>query len=168
MPKIVADLHLHSAYARATSKNLNFDTLTQWAKIKGIDLLSSADFTHPLWFAETKKKLKEDGSGLLSYNNLKFMLGAEVSCIFSQGGKLRRVHLLLYVPSLEAAGKVNFELGKRGKLASDGRPILGLTARNVLEILLEADSNAIMIPAHAWIVFALHAYQESHLLLLFP
>ena len=150
MGKFVADLHLHSAYARATSKNLNFDTLTEWARVKGIDLLSSADFTHPLWFAETKKKLKEDGDGLLSYNDLKFMLGAEVSCIFSQGGRLRRVHLLLYVPSLEAAEKVNRELGKRGKLASDGRPILGLTGRNVLEILLEASLDAIMIPAHAW------------------
>lgn len=150
MQKIVADLHLHSAYARATSKNLNFDSLTQWGKIKGIDLLSSADFTHPLWFEETKKKLKEDGSGLLFYNGLKFILGAEVSCIFSQGGKLRRVHLLLYVPSLVSAEKVNQELGKRGKLASDGRPILGLTARNVLEILLEVDPSAIMIPAHVW------------------
>lgn len=150
MAKIVADLHLHSAYARATSKDLNFDSLTQWAKIKGIDLLSSADFTHPLWFAETRKKLKEDGSGLLNFNGFKFMLGAEVSCIFSQGGKLRRVHLLLYVPSLAAAEKVNRELGKRGKLASDGRPILGLPAKTVLEILLAADPNSIMIPAHAW------------------
>ncbi len=150
MAKIVSDLHLHSAYARATSKNLNFDTLTQWAKIKGIDLLSSADFTHPAWFAETKSKLKEDGSGLLSYNNFKFILGAEVSCIFSQGGKLRRVHLLLYVPTIAAAEKVNQELGKRGKLASDGRPILGLAAKTVLEILLAAEPNSIMIPAHAW------------------
>jgi uncharacterized protein (TIGR00375 family) len=150
MTKIVSDLHLHSAYARATSKDLNFDSLTQWAKIKGIDLLSSADFTHPLWFSETKKKLKEDGSGLLSYNGFKFILGAEVSCIFSQGGKLRRVHLLLYVPNLKAAEKVNQELGKRGKLASDGRPILGLPAKTVLEILLEADPNSIMIPAHVW------------------
>lgn len=150
MAKIVSDLHLHSAYARATSKELNFDTLTKWAKIKGIDLLSSADFTHPAWFAETKSKLKEDGSGLLSYNNFKFILGAEVSCIFSQGGKLRRVHLLLYVPTLSAVEKVNHELGKRGKLGSDGRPILGLSARTVLEILLEASPDAIMIPAHAW------------------
>lgn len=150
MAKIVSDLHLHSAYARATSKNLNFDTLTDWAKIKGIDLLSSADFTHPAWFAETKNKLKEDGSGLLSYKDSKFILGAEVSCIFSQGGKLRRVHLLLYVPSIQAAEKVNQELGKRGKLASDGRPILGLPAKTVLEILLDADPKSIMIPAHAW------------------
>ncbi len=150
MAKIVADLHLHSAYARATSKNLNFDSLTDWAKIKGIDLLSSADFTHPAWFAETKSKLQENGSGLLAYKDSKFILGAEVSCIFSQGGKLRRVHLLLYVPSIEVAVKVNQELGKRGKLASDGRPILGLSARTVLEIILEADPNSIMIPAHAW------------------
>ncbi len=150
MTNFVADLHLHSAYARATSKELNFDTLTKWAKIKGIDLLSSADFTHPLWFAETKAKLIDSGDGLFTYNGFKFVLGAEVSCIFSQGGKLRRVHLLLFAPSLEAAEKINTELGKRGKLASDGRPILGLPAKTVLEIILEADPNTIMIPAHAW------------------
>ncbi|HEY4694798.1 MAG TPA: endonuclease Q family protein [Candidatus Nanoarchaeia archaeon] len=150
MAKIVADLHLHSSYARATSRNLNFDTITAWARLKGIDLLSSADFTHPLWFAETKAKLKDDGDGLFSYGGFKFILGAEVSCIFSQGGKLRRVHLLLYAPSLKAAEKINLELGKRGKLASDGRPILGLTAKTVLEIILEADRNSMMIPAHAW------------------
>lgn len=150
MTKIVSDLHLHSAYARATSKELNFDNLVFWSKTKGIDLLSSADFTHPAWFAETKNKLKEDGSGLLTYQDKKFILGAEVSCIFSQGGKLRRVHLLLFVPSLAVAEKVNQELGKRGKLASDGRPILGLPARTVLEILLEADPSSMMIPAHAW------------------
>lgn len=148
--KFAADLHLHSAYARATSKNLNFDSLTLWAKKKGIDLLSSADFTHPAWFRETKEKLKDSGNGLFSYNGLNFVLGAEVSCIFSQGGKLRRVHLLLYAPSIAAAEKINSELGKRGKLASDGRPILGLSARTVLEIILEADPESIMIPAHAW------------------
>ena len=118
--------------------------------MKGIDLLSSADFTHPLWAKEIKSKLKDTSNGLFSYNGLNFVLGAEVSCIFSQGGKLRRVHLLLFVSSIEAMEKVNQELGKRGKLASDGRPILGLSAKTVLEILLEADENAIMIPAHAW------------------
>ena len=83
MTRIVADLHLHSAYARATSKDLNFDSLTSWAKMKGINLLSSADFTHPLWAKEIKSKLKDTGNGLFSYNNLNFVLGAEVSCIFS-------------------------------------------------------------------------------------
>jgi uncharacterized protein (TIGR00375 family) len=113
-------------------------------------LLSSGDFTHPVWFSETKDKLRDDGTGLFSYNDLKFILGAEVSCIFSQGGRLRRVHLLLYTPSFESAQKINTELGKRGKLGSDGRPILGLTAKNVLEIVLAADPNSILIPAHAW------------------
>lgn len=150
MSKVVADLHLHSSYARATSKDLNFDTLVSWAKLKGINLLSSADFTHPIWAKETQAKLKDKGNGFFSYQGFDFILGAEVSCIFSQGGRLRRVHLLLYVPSWKALEKVNQELGKRGKLASDGRPILGLSARNVLELLLEADPNSIMIPAHAW------------------
>lgn len=150
MKNFVADLHLHSSFARATSKDLNFETLTTWARYKGIDLLSSADFTHPVWFETTKKNLKDTGEGFFSFNGLKFVLGAEVSCIFSQGGRLRRVHLLLYAPSLQAAEKINQELGKRGKLGSDGRPILGQSARNILEIILEADEKSIMIPAHVW------------------
>lgn len=149
--KFVADLHLHSSYARATSKNLNFPNLTKWARMKGIDLLSSADFTHPLWFEETKKTLKDSGDGFFEYDGFKFVLGAEVSCIYSQGGKLRRIHCLIYTPDIESAQKINKELLSRGaKLASDGRPIIGLSARNLLEIILEANPKSIMIPAHAW------------------
>ncbi len=147
---IVADLHMHSSFARACSKELNFENNSTWAKFKGIDLLSSADFTHPVWWEETKKTLKEKGNGFYTFNNVDFVLGGEVSVIYSQGGKLRRVHLLLFAPDFETVEKVNKELGKRGKLGSDGRPILGLTSQNIAQIMLEAHPDSLIIPAHAW------------------
>lgn len=147
---IVADLHLHSAYARACSKELNFENNSQWAKIKGINLLSSADFTHPVWWEETKKTLKEKGNGFFEFNGVDFVLGGEVSVIYSQGGKLRRVHLLIFAPDFETVEKINRELGKRGKLGSDGRPILGLSSQNIAAIMFEANPNCLIIPAHVW------------------
>lgn len=147
---IVADLHMHSSFARACSKDLNFQNNSSWAKLKGINLLSSADFTHPVWWEETKKTLKEKGNGFYSYNGVDFVLGGEVSVIYSQGGKLRRVHLLLFAPDMETVEKINGELGKRGKLGSDGRPILGLTSQNIAQIMFEAHPDSLIIPAHAW------------------
>jgi len=148
--KIVADLHLHSSYARATARNLNFETLSSWARMKGINLLSSADFTHPVWFKETQKILRDNSSGLYEFDGFKFILGSEISCIYSQGGKVRRIHCLVYAPDLSAAERINQALSKRGNLASDGRPIIGMSARNLLEIILEAHPDSILIPAHAW------------------
>jgi len=151
MTKFVADLHLHSAYARATSRNLNFDTLAQWAKMKGIALLSSADFTHPVWWAETKSKLKEsDASGLYKYGDTHFVLGTEISCIYSQGGKVRRIHCLLYFPEKGDVDLFNTRLGKIGNLRADGRPIIGISAKQLLEMALEVSEAALLIPAHAW------------------
>src|SRR3989344_6982002 len=136
MPKFAADLHLHSAYARATSKNLNFDTLSEWAKKKGIDLLSSADFTHPVWFRETSLRLKESGNGIYDYHGVKFILGSEISCIYTQGGKVRRIHCLLYFPNVSDVESFNARLGKRANLSADGRPIIGLSAKELLELAL--------------------------------
>ena len=158
--KFVADLHLHSAYARATSKNLNFDSLSQWAKWKGIGLISSADFTHPVWFKETKSKLKEVGNGFYEYlptrasvktsGGVKFILGSEISCIYTQGGQQRRIHCLLYFPDLGSVEDFNSRLGKRANLNADGRPIIGLSARELLELALSVNEAAILIPAHVW------------------
>src|SRR4030042_2703525 len=100
MSKFVADLHLHSSYSRATSPNLNFDTLSRGAKTKGISVLATGDFTHPRWFQEIKSKLKELGDGLFEYADIKFILGTELSCIYSQGGRLRRIHTLVFAPDL--------------------------------------------------------------------
>ncbi len=135
-----ADLHIHSAYAYATSPSLNFENLAHWAKIKGIDLLASADFTQPEWFTESKAKLRETGDGLYEYNGVKFVLGTEVSCVARVGGRSRRVHILIFAPSLSSVAKINDALRDRGaKLEGDGRPTLSISPRDLLELLLEIE-----------------------------
>ena len=151
MGKFVADLHLHSSYSRATSPSLNFDTLSEWAKLKGIHLLASADFTHPVWWKKTRETLKESkNSNLYEYNGVHFILGTEISSIYSQGGKLRRIHSLIYFPNFVDVEKFNLELGKKTNLAADGRPITGLSAKQLLEMALGVNEKALFIPAHAW------------------
>jgi uncharacterized protein (TIGR00375 family) len=146
----VADLHLHSPYAMATSRHLNFEVLAKWAKIKGIDLLATADFTHPLWFQETKQKLTDKGNGLYEFDGVSFVLGTEVNCNGQQGGRSRRVHVLILAPGLEIASLITDSLSTKGKLASDGRPTVHLTPRQLLETLLHIDDQIILIPAHVW------------------
>lgn len=151
MSKFVADLHLHSSYARATSRNLNFDTLVEWAKLKGVNLLSSADFTHPIWWQETKKVLRESSSlGFYEYGGVSFVLGTEISCIYTQGGSQRRIHCLLFFPEKNNVDKFNTNLSQKANLQSDGRPILGLSAKQLLELALSVNEKAIFIPAHVW------------------
>lgn len=146
-----ADLHIHSSYAYATSPSLNFENLARWARIKGIDLLASADFTQPEWFAESKAKLSETGDGLYEYDGVKFILGTEVNCTARVGGRARRVHILMFAPSLSSVSRINDGLKQRGaKLEGDGRPTLTISPRDLLEMLLEIEPRCIMIPAHAW------------------
>ncbi|MDA1189607.1 MAG: endonuclease Q family protein [Chloroflexi bacterium] len=145
-----ADLHLHSSFARATSKYLTLEVLASWARIKGIDLLASADFTHPVWFEETKRKLKPVGDGLHEYDGATFVLGTEVACIGRQGGRGRRVHMLMFAPSLEAAERINAMLITRGKLGSDGRPMLKMLPRELVLRLHDIDPLCFTIPAHLW------------------
>lgn len=149
-PTYTADLHLHSRYAYATSKQLSLDNLTAWAKIKGIDLLSCADFTHPLWLDELKRGLTADGKGLFQYGGVNFVLGTEVSCVYRQGDRSRRVHLLLFAPDMETVEALNGKLARYGNLESDGRPILSLPARDLVELALETDPGCVVIPAHIW------------------
>jgi len=155
MRKII-DLHIHSKYARATSKFFDLAAMAKWAEIKGVDIISCADFTHPAWFTNLEQNLEQiNESGLykLKDNNspVRFIIATELSCIYRQNDKTRRVHLCVLAPNLETAGKINQALNDRGaKLASDGRPILGMSAKDVLNIILEADSRCMMIPAHAW------------------
>ena len=146
-----ADLHLHSSFAYACSKNLTLENLTDWAKLKGIDLLASADFTLPKWRDELRRKLIPDGSGLYTYNGVHFVLGTEVSCVYRQGGKGRRVHLLLFVPDFDSVNRIVSTLEHHGsKLASDGRPTLKMSARDFTRLALDADPESIVIPAHVW------------------
>ena len=145
-----ADLHLHSPYARATSRELTFENMARWARIKGIDLLASADFTHPEWFAETKRKLRPTGDGLYECDGARFVLGTEVNCNGQQGGRNRRIHMLMFAPSIEVVERINEALSDKGLLASDGRPTLHLTPRELLETVLLIDERIMLIPAHAW------------------
>ncbi len=146
----VADLHLHSKYSRACSKDLTFENLAKWAKLKGIDLLASADFTHPVWLEETREKLTDAGDGLFELDGTKFVLGTEVNCNAKQDGRSRRVHMLVFAPSLEAVDRIVVALRPVGKLEWDGRPTLHLTPRELLVTLLEIDERCFVIPAHAW------------------
>ena len=145
-----ADLHLHSPYARATSRELTFENMARWARIKGIDLLASADFTHPEWFAETKRKLRPTGDGLYECDGARFVLGTEVNCNGHQGGKNRRIHMLMFAPSIEVVEQINEALSDKGLLGSDGRPTLHMTPRELLETVLHIDERTMLIPAHAW------------------
>ena len=151
----ICDLHLHSKYARACSKNLTLENIDFWCKVKGINIVGSADFTHPAWFKELENKLTEVKPGLYqlrgSKNGTLFMLTTEIACIYSQGGQTRRLHICLWAPNLAFVKKLNQTLGDRGcKLGSDGRPIIGMSAKELLKICLEIDPHHLTIPAHAW------------------
>ena len=150
----IADLHIHSKYSRACSKSLELEIIEQWCEKKGVDIIATADFTHPLWFKNLKSKLVESEPGLYklkgSKSKVRFFNATEVACIYSKGGKVRRLHIVIFAPNLETVEKINQKLGKIGKLASDGRPILGLDAKKLAEMVFDVSSECMIIPAHAW------------------
>ena len=146
----VADLHVHSPYAIGTSGRLTFDNLAYWARLKGIDLLASGDFTHPEWLRESRYKLQDTGDGLLEHAGVRFVLGTEVSCVARQEGKGRRVHLLVFAPEFQVVEEINLALAEWGKLASDGRPTLRMTPRELLSMVLGIDDRCLVVPAHLW------------------
>ncbi len=156
--RVIADLHLHSKYSRATSPQMEVESLALWGKKKGINLLATGDITHPKYLAELKEKLIEDGSGFLTLrqaqgdkNPIRFILGGEISCIYKDKGQTRRLHHLVYFPSFASAEKFNQTLTELNcNLKSDGRPIIGLTSKKLLQIVLDTDKRAMLIPAHAW------------------
>ncbi len=164
----VADLHIHSRYSRACSRDLNLSTLSWWARRKGITLLGTGDFTHPAWYEHLRETLVPAEPGLYQLNPdadaevsrrlpgnvstapVRFALSVEISTIYKRGDRTRKVHHLVYQPDLEAAARFNTALGRIGNLGSDGRPILGLDSRDLLEITLEASPDAFLVPAHIW------------------
>jgi len=152
--KFIADFHIHSKYARATSPRMDIQNLDKWAKIKGIKVLGTGDFTHPNWFGELKDKLEPAESGLFKVKNAvqgtRFILSAEISCIYSKGGRVRKIHIVVLAPSFEAVEKINTHLDTIGNLASDGRPILGLDAKELTKIILNSSENCLIVPAHIW------------------
>jgi uncharacterized protein (TIGR00375 family) len=148
--RVIADLHIHSRFSRATSRDMDLEHLARWAKWKGIDLLGTGDFTHPQWFRELREKLVPVGEGIYGFGGARFLITGEISCIWNQDGRQRRVHFLVLVPSLEDAARINRELSRLGNLAADGRPTLGVPGRALLRTILGAAPGAVVIPAHAW------------------
>jgi len=152
--KFYADLHIHSKYSRATSKDCTLEELVAHAQKKGITLLGTGDFTHPAWFGEIRDKLEPVGHGAykLKGNNspVQFVLSVEISTIYKKGDKTRKIHHIVLVPDIKAAEKFRNSLDKIGNIKSDGRPILGLDSRSLLEITLESGEGSTIIPAHIW------------------
>lgn len=151
----ILDLHIHSRYSRACSKDLELLKIAAACEIRGIDIVSTGDFTHPKWFESIKSELVEDTEGVYRLKNTesktRFLVGTEVASIKKHKEKTRRVHHLLFAPNIEVAEKFNRYLNTRGfNLRSDGRPILGLTSKEILQCMLEIDPRMVMIPAHAW------------------
>jgi len=162
-----ADLHVHSRYSRATSKHCDLKHLAYWARKKGIAVVGTGDFTHPAWAAELREYLVPAEPGLFRLRPdlekevaamlpaacqgpTRFMLSVEISTIYKKGDKTRKIHHLLYAPHLEAAGRITEKLATIGNVRSDGRPILGLDSRHLLEITLESDPGSYLVPAHIW------------------
>ncbi len=149
MVEIIADLQIHSKYARATSTNLSIENLEKYARIKGLDLLGVGDFQHPLWRKEIDERLVEDDKGILkTKTGFKFLWQTEVSLMFSQNGKRRAVHLLIFSPNKEIADKITKYLGSKGRLDYDGRPIFGISCRDLVYELKNINDKIEIIPAH--------------------
>lgn len=162
--RFIADLHIHSKYSRATSREMSPENIWKWAQLKGITVIGTGDFTHPKWLEELKEKLKSAGNGLFKLKkefqsndipdsckaDVCFLLSAEISCIYSKNGKVRKIHSIIFAPDFKDAAKINTSLAKIGNLAADGRPILGLDAKELLKIVMEASPDAMFVPAHAW------------------
>ncbi|MGO9613513.1 MAG: endonuclease Q family protein [Dissulfurispiraceae bacterium] len=160
----IADLHIHSKHSRATSKNFTPEEIWNWAQLKGVNVVGTGDFTHPKWFRELKEKTEPMGNGLFRLKdtlksgdipdsckaNPFFLLSAEISCIYKKKGRTRKIHSIVLVPDFAVAAKINGKLSTIGNLSSDGRPILKLDAKELLNIVLTSSPDAMLVPAHAW------------------
>ncbi|PIR89728.1 hypothetical protein COS93_00790 [bacterium (Candidatus Gribaldobacteria) CG07_land_8_20_14_0_80_33_18] len=151
--KFIADFHIHSKFSRATSSRADLANYHSWAKIKGIKVLGTGDFTHPVWFGEIKEKLEERKPGLFQLKDSKleevfFILTSEISCIYSKKGKVRKIHILIFAPNFETVEKINTRLNLIGNLKSDGRPILGLDVKELAKIVLNISEDCLIVPAH--------------------
>ena len=162
--KMIADLHIHSRFSMATSKEGTPENLDFWARKKGISLIGTGDFTHPVWREELKERLVSEGNGLYRLRDeyvkeesrkfpgegTRFVVSGEISSIYKKNGKTRKVHNVILLPGLEAADAMAQRLEKIGNIHSDGRPILGLDSHDLLEMMLDVCPEGILIPAHIW------------------
>lgn len=162
--RFVADLHIHSHYSIATSRDMSPETLWKWAQLKGVTVIGTGDATHPGWFRELTRKLDPVGNGLFSLREdlrdttvpssctaeVFFLLSTEISCIFTRNGRTRKAHCIVLFDDMESALSLQGRLSKVGNISSDGRPILGLDAKRLLAMVLEGCPRALFIPAHVW------------------
>lgn len=148
--RLFADLHLHSHYSRATSKEMNVLDLSKYAKYKGINLLGTGDFTHPKWLAELKEKLKPAGDGFYEYNGTYYVLQGEISNIYTHNGKGRKVHHVILAPDFETVDRINAELDKWGRRDYDGRPIFGKSSQELVRMVKGVNEKCEVISSHAW------------------
>lgn len=146
----ICDFHVHSKYSRATSKEMDIENLSRWARLKGIDLLGTSDFTHPEWLKNLKDKLETVEYGLYKHGETYYMLTTEVSNIYFKQGKTRKVHNMIFAPSFEAAEEINKMLSQYGDLYSDGRAILSLECDRLVKRLFEINEDIFVVPAHVW------------------
>ncbi len=163
--RFLADLHVHSKYSRATSKDMDLANMASWAKAKGLKVVATGDFTHPDWFFNIKTQLKEEGNGLLSLKepvrgedypvevepgDVYFILSVEVSLIYNLGKRVRKIHVVVLAENLEDAQSINSALAARGNLQADGRPTFGMDTREFIELIKSTAPSAGIIPAHIW------------------
>jgi len=146
--KFIADFHIHSKYSRATSRDMDLAHIAEWAKLKGITLMGTGDFTHHLWLEELKNNLEDLGNGLFKYQDIYFILTGEISNIYSKKGKTYRIHNIIFAPSFKTVDKINEVLSRYGNLSSDGRPIIGLDVAEMAHIIFDIDENCMVVPAH--------------------
>jgi len=163
----IADLHIHSHYSRATSRDLTLEHLARWAQIKGVHLVGTGDISHPGWLAEMHANLDPAEDGLYQLKPaiaaavagrvpaacqapVRFMLAGEISNIYKRHGAVRKVHNVIFAPTLDVVARIQQALERIGNIRADGRPILGLDSRDLLEIILEIDPRCALIPAHIW------------------
>jgi uncharacterized protein (TIGR00375 family) len=149
--QIIADLQLHSKYSRATSRDMDIEHLAKGAKMKGLNLIGTGDFTHPLWLEGLKEKLRPiESSGIFEAFDMNWMLTAEISTVYEQEKKIRKVHHLFYAPNFDIIEQINDSLKKYGDLESDGRPTLKLTSPEFVEIMMSISKEILILPSHAW------------------
>lgn len=168
MSELIVDLHIHSHFSRATSKNSDFEGLYRWGKLKGINVIGTGDFTHPGWFAEMQDKLEPAEPGLFKLKDeyagpidkilppsvreavIRFVPSVEIAAIYSKGGKVRKLHQLIIMPDFAGVSELNSRLERIGNVKADGRPILGIDSKELLRHALESNPDSLYIPAHIW------------------
>ena len=148
--RVISDFHIHSKYSRATSRDMEIPSISKWAKIKGIDLVGTGDFTHPDWLREVKSYLKEYEEGIYEFDGVYFILSAEINLIFSFKGKSRKVHICLLAKSFEDVEKLNRAFSEYGELSIDGRPILPFNCIEFTKLIKDLTPDTFIYPAHAW------------------